>query len=72
MLPRIKLKVRRADAPSTPIPTNLHEYQTKGLTKIAIRNGLILKDAILVVGGLARAEIADLKRKAGTSSRTQT
>jgi hypothetical protein len=33
----------------TATPTILHEYQKKGLTKIAFRNLLILKDAILVV-----------------------
>jgi hypothetical protein len=34
-----------------PPPTNLYEYQRKGLTKIAFRKLLILKDAILVVLG---------------------
>jgi hypothetical protein len=34
-----------------PPPGNLHEYQTKGITKFAFRKLLILKDAILVVWG---------------------
>src|SRR6266699_6697574 len=39
--------------PPTP-PTNLHEYQTKGLTKVAFRNLFILKEAILVVLALKK------------------
>jgi hypothetical protein len=41
-----------------PTPTNSDEYQTKGLTKVAIRKRLILKDAILVVWGRAKGEMA--------------
>jgi hypothetical protein len=33
------------------LPTNLHEYQSKGVTEFAIRKLLILKDTILVVLG---------------------
>src|SRR6267378_2646916 len=47
-------------------PTNLYEYQNKGITKIAIRKWLILKDAILVVGGLAKVEMAAWKKQSGS------
>jgi hypothetical protein len=40
----------RGMRPTVPYPpTILHEFQKKGLTKIAFRNLLILKGAILVV-----------------------
>jgi hypothetical protein len=48
----------------------LYECQKKGVTEFVFRKLLILKDAILVVLGLARAEVGGLKRKAGASSRT--
>ena len=47
-------------------PTNLHEYQNKGLTKFAFRNSVILKGASLVVWDLAKVELADLKKKSGS------
>jgi hypothetical protein len=46
------------------------EYQNKGITKIAIRKWLILKDAILVVGDWQRSKWLPGKSKAGASPRT--
>jgi len=47
-------------------PMILYEYQNKRVTEKAFRKPLILKDAILVVLGWQRAEIAGLKRKSGS------
>jgi hypothetical protein len=55
-------------APPTPII--LYECQNEALTKFAIHNLLILKDAILVVLVVAEGEMAAQKTKAGASSRT--
>jgi hypothetical protein len=47
-------------------PTNLHEYQKKGVTEIAFRKLLILKDATSGCFGFAKAEMAAVKRKSGS------
>jgi hypothetical protein len=44
-------------------PTNLHEYQKKGVTEFAIRNSLILTDAFLAVFGLVTAGLAARKKE---------
>ena len=55
----------------TPTPTKLHEYQNKGLTRIAFRKLLILRDAILVVLGNSTAGNEGLlDRRPVASSRT--
>jgi hypothetical protein len=45
---------------------NLHEYQKKRLTEKAFHKRLILKGAILVCFGPARAEMAGLEKKSGS------
>jgi hypothetical protein len=50
-------------------PIILYEYQRKGITEIAFRKLLILKDAIFVVWGLQRPKQQPGKRKTGASSR---
>ena len=44
-------------------PTNLYEYQRKGLTKIAFRKLLILKGAVLAVLGWQRRNGCPEKEK---------
>jgi hypothetical protein len=51
-------------------PTNLYEYQKKGIMKIAFRKRLILKGAILFVLDWQKQKGRPKKGKAGPWSRT--
>jgi hypothetical protein len=55
-----------------PPPTNLYEYQRKGLTKLAFRNSLILKGAILVILGLQTLKWLQGKEKREQAPALQT